>query len=429
MTITTGMPAMRVLHPAAGGYQGHIEAFGPLPVTAAPQMALAQVRDSGLRGRGGAWFPTAAKLAAVIENTTGWRTRPTVVANGMEGEPASSKDAVLLHRSPHLVLDGVVHAARIVGAEQAYIALHEGSSAAEPVARALSERPLNDGVEVVLRCLPQRYVASEESAVVAGIDSGRALPTLVKPFESGVGGRPTMVSNVETYANLALIARNGAAAFASTGVPQAPGTTLVTVSGAVVNPGVVEVPTGTPVADILAACGGTTGEIRGYLTGGYGGAWVGPELPAVRWDVTSVAAAGGTVGAGVLLALPTSVCPLVQLAAVSSWLASHSAGQCGPCRFGTSDIAADLGRIASGQFPRSDWTRLQDRLRLIVRRGGCRMPDGLSRFAASGLSLFSAEVGLHLVGQCSVPGGHVAVPVPPAGRHPVAAPKPRKVRR
>ena len=429
MTITTGFTASRVLHPTEGTYDGHVAAFGPLPQVAAPNIALAQVRDSGLRGRGGAWFPTAAKMSAVIEHTTGWRSRPTVVANGMEGEPASSKDAVLLHRNPHLVIDGIVHAARIVGAARADVALHEGSPAAEPVARALRERPLHDGVEVTLRFLPDRYVASEESAVVSGLDTGRALPTVTKPFESGIGGQPTLVSNVETYANLALIARSGSAAFAAVGAPHAPGTTLVTVSGAVAHAGVIEVPTGTPVSEILAACGGITEDVRGYLTGGYGGAWVGPDLPAERWDVTSIARVGGTVGAGVLLALPVSVCPLVQMSAVANWLASQSAGQCGPCRFGTSAVAGDLDRIAWGRFPRSDWPQLQDRLGLIVRRGGCRMPDGLSRFAATGLQVFSEEVGLHLAGGCSAPGGGLALPVPPADKHPVAAPKRKKARR
>lgn len=412
------------------GYAGHLERHGALPTPdprrgSAPGALVEESAQAGLRGRGGGWFPTHLKMRAVVESSSGRgrigaRRRPLVVGNGMEGEPASGKDAALLAAQPHLVIDGLVLAAEAVGAPEAVLAVHRGSPVARSLQIALDQRAATqpDRVPVRLVIPPARYVASEESALSHWIGEGLATPVYPdRPFQRGVSGRPTLVQNVETLAHLALIARHGAAWFASVGTPSAPGTTLVTVGGAVAMPGVLEVATGTPVDEILRRCGGTTDGVRGYLTGGYGGAWVSADsLTPAAWDPDSVRVAGGVIGAGVLWVLGNAVCPVHEMARVTSWMAGESAGQCGPCLFGLPAVADDVMALAIHESSAPRMRRLETRLGLVTGRGGCKHPDGTSRFVATGLAAFASEVDLHLQGMCTASGqarGSQGLPVPP----------------
>ncbi len=412
--------------------RAHQDAYGALPAvpgrrSAAPGGLVAEVERAGLRGRGGGWFPTHLKLRAVVESSAGRgrlsRTRhPVVIANGMEGEPASGKDAALLAASPHLVLDGIQVAARTIGATDAFIAVHRGSSTVPGLEQALDERARAGVDELPIRLVtpPARYVSSEESALSHWVGDGTGTPVYPdRPFQRGAAGRPTLVQNVETLAHIALIARFGGSWFAEIGASTAPGTTLVTVGGGVRQPRVVEVPTGTTVAQILQACGGPTGSIRGYLTGGYGGGWVpAGDFDRVAWDPDSVRAAGGVIGASVLWALDETACPLDEMARVAAWMAGESAGQCGPCVFGLPSVAADVRALALRQIDQAGMKQLDARLGLVAGRGGCKHPDGTARFVATGLAAFPDEVALHLDGRCSLAGRRDAasareLPVPP----------------
>lgn len=408
----------------------HVAQYGPLPEVTArrggtPGGLVDEVERAGLRGRGGGWFPTHLKLRAVVDSSQSRaplsRTkRPVVIANAMEGEPASSKDAVLISHSPHLVLDGITLAARTIGADDLFIAVHRDSALVPILERALAERA-EAGIDpepIRIVTPPARYVSSEESALSHWVGDGVATPVYPdRPFQRGAAGRPTLVQNAETLAHLALIARYGGAWFASVGSPAAPGTTLVSVGGAVHTPGVVEVPTGTPVRDILALCGGPIEPIRGYLTGGYGGGWVAAEgFADVAWDPDAVRTAGGVIGASVLWPIGASTCPMDELARVSAWMAGESAGQCGPCMFGLPALADDVRSLALRTI--TDTDQLSARLRLVTGRGGCKHPDGTARFVGTGLQAFSDEVALHLEGRCSVAGHRTgsdrhALPVPP----------------
>src|SRR5207249_605571 len=208
---------------------------------------------SGLTGRGGAGFPTAIKLRAVADS----RARTVVVANGVEGEPPSAKDRFLLAQNPHLVLDGA-EAAAAVGARDVVIALAEGAAHARArMAAAIEARRGTARARFQLVSAPDRFVAGEESALVQLLNGGPAKPTFVppRPFERGVDGRPTLVQNVETLANIGLIARFGPAWFRELGTAAEPGTVLVTVSGAVRDPGVYEVELGMPLRQIIQLCG------------------------------------------------------------------------------------------------------------------------------------------------------------------------------
>ena len=413
-------------------YQAFLDHYGPLPTHDGARVGQAdaltiELDKAGLRGRGGGWFPTARKVRAVMESAAARRSwskgrRPVVLANAMEGEPASSKDAVLLRHSPHLVLDGIQALAAGVGADRAYLAVHRAGPGHAQLEAVLGER--HDPVAVELIQLPPRYVASEESALAHWVGDGLATPVAGgRPFLRGVAGRPTAVLNVETLAHVGLVARFGGDWFAGVGTPEAPGTALVTVGGAVRGPGVVEIATGTPVAEVIDRCGGLVGEVSGFLTGGYGGAWVSPQsLEAAPWSPESIAAAGGVVGAGILWALDARQCPIREMHRVVRWMAGESAGQCGPCRFGLAAIASDLDLLGGHAATVADLHRIRARLPLVAQRGGCKHPDGVARFVTTGLHVFQEEVAHHLRGHCTATAGEFTLPVP-AGR-PTPAPLP-----
>jgi NADH:ubiquinone oxidoreductase subunit F (NADH-binding) len=258
-----------------------------------------------------------------------------------------------------------------------------------------------DPVAVRLVELPARYVASEESALVNFLNTGEARPTDTppRPYERGVRGRPTLVDNVETLANVALIARYGPDWFRALGSAAAPGTMLATVGGAVGTPGVRELPLGTTVSAALGASGGVAEPVGAVLVGGFGGNWVAmpaaAELPLTPEDL---AAAGGSLGVGMLLALPARACGLAETARIVRYLAGESAMQCGPCMFGLPSIARDLEMLTFGGRPEV-LDRLRRRLGVVRGRGACAHPDGAVRLAASALTVFAADVHAHAEGR------------------------------
>jgi NADH:ubiquinone oxidoreductase subunit F (NADH-binding) len=375
----------------------------------APTMLIDAVERAGLTGHGGAGFPTARKMRAVAG-----RRRPVVVVNAAEGEPASRKDAYLMHTRPHLVLDGAVLAADAVGAHEVIVALHAGPS---PVSAAVAERQAAglDPVAIKVVQVPKEYVASEETALVRFLSGAPALPTFTppRPFERGVNGRSTLVQNAETLAHLALIARHGDEWFRSVGTPDAPGSLLVTVAGAVQQPGVYELAFGMPLKAAFEAAGGLTEPVQAVLVGGYFGAWLPAETALrVRLTPADLVAAGAAIGAGVLLALPESSCGLAESQRVATWLAVQSAGQCGPCAWGLPAIAEDLAVLTRSGNTTNVKNRLERRLRLVEGRGACHHPDGTARFVASALRTFSADLARHRRGNPCPPTRHPVLPLP-----------------
>jgi NADH:ubiquinone oxidoreductase subunit F (NADH-binding) len=350
--------------------------LGPRP----PVDVLAAVEAAGVVGRGGGGFPTARKLASVRGR------RRTLVGNAAEGEPLSAKDAALLARAPHLVAEGLALAAAAIGAERAVLAVKAGTPGA--------------GLQV-----PDRYVASEESALANLAAGGPALPRTGRPADRG-----TLVLNAETLANVALAVHAGPAAYRAVGDPAEPGTRLLTVAGAVPAPGVVELPTGTPAGVALAAAGATPEGTAAVLTGGYGGTWLpGPAA----WDLpltnAAARAAGAALGPGILAVLPPHACGLAETARVTRWLAGQSAGQCGPCVFGLPDVAGALDAALAGN-PAAlaavrRWTAT------LPGRGACRHPDGAARLVTSALTVFAADLAAHVAGRPC--GGWSAPPVLP----------------
>jgi NADH:ubiquinone oxidoreductase subunit F (NADH-binding) len=385
----------------------HLGRYGPLPLRGGPEL-IAEVERSGLAGRGGAGFPAGRKLRAVAERAAGGRARRSqagavVVANGTESEPASAKDRMLLIRAPHLVLDGIAAAADAVGAARAYLSIHAGrDELALQLAAAIAERDQAglDRVPVQVVTVPAGYVSSQETALVNLLNGGPGKPTFTppRPFEKGAHGRPTLVTNVETLAHIALIARFGADWFREVGQAGtgAAGSALVTVSGAVRRPGVYEIALGLPLGDLLERAGGPSGPPQAVLAGGYFGGWL-PYGQALGTGICDPALrrAGAVLGPGVLVLLPQSACGLAETAWIASYLAGQSARQCGPCFNGLPALAGALRQIAFGR-PDGRVLGWAEHLRVLVSgRGACHLPDGATSFVASALRVFDGEVRQH----------------------------------
>jgi NADH:ubiquinone oxidoreductase subunit F (NADH-binding) len=292
-----------------------------------------------------------------------------------------------------------------VHADEAFVAVAQNDARGrEALEATLHERP-QDARRIELVEVPDRFVAGEESSLVHWLNGGPARPTFKppRPFERGVGGRPTLVQNVETLANLALLARFGSPWFRRVGTDDEPGSALVTVRGAVRRPSVVEVPLGTPLQSVLELCGGLTEPPRAVLVGGYFGSWIAADgnldLPLSKAGLERV---GASLGARTLVVLPRSACGLSETARIARYLAGESAGQCGPCVFGLPAVGHALDAIARGGTPTEGAVARLRRLEpQIARRGACTHPDGALRLVASALQVFADEIDHHLAGRCS----------------------------
>ena len=383
------------------GLAGHEREYGTLWLRGPagnrrPERLIDIVEAAGLTGRGGSGFPTGRKMRSVAG-----RGEAVVVANGAEGEPASAKDRLLLSYLPHLVLDGITLAADAVGATEAHLCVHrQEHDLIDGLAAAVAERRHAglDPVPIQVTGIPGRYVSSEQSSIVGYLNGGPAKPTFSppRPHESGVRGRPTLVNNVETLAHVALIARHGDRWFRGAGLPSAPGSMLVTVDGAVRWPGVYEIELGTAAGEVVALAGGPAEDLQALLIGGFFGAWLPVE---VAWPVpltqAGLRAAGGALGAGVMVALPGSSCGLAETARVMRYLAEQGAGQCGPCLMGLpalADAVADLA-FQGGRGRAAD--AIAALLPLIEGRGACRHPDGATQLARSAMRAFIEDARRH----------------------------------
>jgi NADH:ubiquinone oxidoreductase subunit F (NADH-binding) len=341
-----------------------------------------------------------------------------VIANGCEGEPASGKDKLLLSRAPHLVLDGALVAAAAVGAREIIVCVDRHASAAHAaMRRAIDERAaVETRVPVRLAAVPTHYVAGEESALVHWLNGGEAKPTVVppRPFERGVGGRPTLVDNAETLAHLGQIARWGSEWFRSVGTPAEPGSTLLTVSGAVERPGVYEVPLGAGLGRLLGRAGAAADGVSAVLVGGYFGTWLSiDQALSAPLSCDGLAPFGAGLGAGVVVALPRDACGIAESARVMAWLASQTAGQCGSCVNGLASLAEATSALALGGAPRDAPRALLRWADQVEGRGACRLPDGAVRFLRSALSTFRLDLDRHLRGgRCAGLGRPAVLPIP-----------------
>jgi NADH:ubiquinone oxidoreductase subunit F (NADH-binding) len=385
-------------------HASHLATFGPLPTDLGRSRLIDELQASGLQGRGGAAFPAWRKLAAVdhAKDPRSLADAPVVVANGAEGEPRSAKDATLLAASPHLVIDGLLLAGRAIGAAEFHLVT---TAARLPnVSRAVAERA--DAIAIRVHEVPEAFLSGEASAVIRAIGGGPSLPRdkAMRLSSSGLGGRPTLLHNVETLAQTALIARFGATWFRRLGTESEPGTRLVTVSGGRLAPTVREVVGGMTIASLVEAAGGTTDGLGAVLVGGYHGAWLPATHLRARLTRQELAPFGATPGAGILVLLDSHRCGLRESSAIANYLAEQSARQCGPCANGLPKMAEVLERLARGSRDASLPAEVRRLAALVRGRGSCHHPDGTAQLVLSALTVFASDVDAHLAGGCLADG-------------------------
>jgi NADH:ubiquinone oxidoreductase subunit F (NADH-binding) len=402
ITVTTwpGCPS-RLLGDRPGhtreNYPAYRELGGYRPL-ADPDELLGEVERSGLQGRGGAAFPLAVKLRAVRNNGR-VAGGTAVIANGEEGEPASIKDRWLLRHRPHLVLDGLRLAAAMVAADRAYAYVSDPESA-RSVEAALTERAFGD-ITVELYNVEPGYIAGEETAVTRAINGGPVKPTdkPPRPFQKGVGGRPTLVSNVETLANLPYLQQHGSAEFRSLGTSQSPGTFLVTLTGAGRPPGLYEIPHGLPFSELLALHGVSSEQVRGALLGGYFAGLLNRAVLDATLDHETLRGLGSGLGCGAISVI-TDDCAVAVAASVLAYFDRENAGQCGSCFNGTAAMAAVAGALRDGVATAEDLSRLRRWSVMLRGRGACATLDAATNVAGSLLDQFPHAVASHLDNTC-----------------------------
>src|SRR6202522_76745 len=375
--MTAGLDRLARLDLAA-----HNEIFGPLPrLSAEDLVAIASQVD--LRGQGGAAFPFARKLKAVMDTARKTGQPTIVVVNATEGEPGSFKDKMLMIRSPYLILSGAALVAEAMGADEVIIGVAGNELANRSIEAAIAaESGLRKMARVVQ--VPDRFISGESGALVRAINGKRPVPPGVKVLASdaGVDDLPTLLSNASTFAQLAVLALLGPERFAAVGTAAEPGTVLLSVGGSAGQAAVVEAPTGVPLAAVLDICQAPAGD--GVLVGGYHGMWL-PAGTAYAVPVSraGLAAVGGTLGSGIVLPQGDGTRPLGQLSRTPSSLAGESAGQCGPCKLGLPAIARSLAALIDGSGGIEALDVARRAAAAVNGRGACSHPDGTTRFVLS----------------------------------------------
>ena len=309
------------------------------------------IERSGLRGRGGAGYPFAEKLRAVRRNAQGGEAY--LVANGYDADPGSPLARTLLTRNGANVVRGVAIAAHAVGATQIYLYLHpEAIEARAAAERAIGEMGAELGVAIEIALGPGGFMGGEESALLAVLESRRAMARQRPPYPAaqGLRLRPTLVSSVETLAWLPLVVEEQARA----------NTKLVSVTGAVTRPGVYEVVLGTQLGEILSGAGGATGKLKGIHVGGPTGGILGTSRLDTRLDFDDLRVAGTHMGSAQVRAIAAGTCIVNEAATLFAYLARENCAICVPCRVGTKRVQAILESTYSGLGRDSDMAWLDE---------------------------------------------------------------------
>jgi NADH-quinone oxidoreductase subunit F len=388
-----------------GGYEGLRAALG---------MSSAEVIDtvkaSGLRGRGGAGFPTGVKWSFVPQATG----KPTyVVSNFDESEPGTYNNRELVEREPHQFLEGLAIAAYGVGSHEAYVYcrgefLYPGQVLHRAIGEAyeagiFGESLLGSGwaLNVILHRGAGAYICGEETALLSSLEGYRGQPRLRPPFPAveGLFACPTLINNVETLCNVPHILRNGPEWFAAIGPEKSPGTKVFSVSGKVERPGNYEVPLGTTLRALLADhAGGVLGgrRLKAWTPGGSSTPMLTDEHLDVALDFESVAAAGSLLGTGAVIVMDETDCIVEATRRLLAFYAHESCGKCTPCREGTWWVVRVLERIEAGLGRAEDLPLLDDLCRNILFRAFCALADGAVSPIQSSLKYFRDEYERHV---------------------------------
>ncbi len=371
-----------------------------------PSAVIATVAESGLRGRGGAGFPTGRKWGFLHYDP---HRPPYLLCNADESEPGTFKDHWLLEHDPHQVIEGILIAAHAIGAQEAFLYMRGEYVGLWPiVSRALQEtyqaglagsNILNSGesIEIIVVLGAGAYICGEETGLMESLEGKRPYPRVRPPFPAvrGFNGRPTVVNNVETLANLPWIFRQGSSAFRNVGTDESPGTKLISLSGAIAQPGVYEVPMGYPLKTLLEEEGGGPRAGRRFKAVIPGGTSVpiltADELVGITIDFESMRRAGTLLGSGGMIVFDDDASMPIMLQAISHFYATESCGECTPCREGTGWMASIVDRIANGAGKQSDLERLQRIANNIEGRTICGLGDAAVQPVRSFITKFRTE--------------------------------------
>jgi NADH:ubiquinone oxidoreductase subunit F (NADH-binding) len=394
-----------------------------------PAATIEEVSRSGLRGRGGAGFPTGRKWATVAAQRA---ERRYLVANGAEGEPATFKDRALLRANPYQLVEGLVIAAFAVGVDGVYVALKaQFAEEAERLTAAIQEMQ-SAGIcrdcEITIALGPDEYLFGEEKALLEVIEGKSPLPRLFPPYEHGLfatdvhsgwegsgtsavrlpsgGANPTVVNNVETLSNVPHILARGADWFRSLGTEGSPGTVVATVVGDVVRPGVGEVELGTPLRDVIEGVGGgtTPGRRVKAVFSGVANAVLTEASLDLPLDHAAFEAAGSGLGAAGFMVFDDTACMVEIARMISRFLYIESCGQCPACKRGSEEITAALERVEAGAADERTIGDLAGWLRKVTDGNRCFLAVEEQQVVASVLERFGEEVAEHLAaGRCPRP--------------------------
>lgn len=369
-----------------------------------------ELKASGLRGRGGAGFPTGLKWSFMPRNAPGEKY---IVCNSDEGEPGTFKDRDILRFNPHALVEGMMIAGYTIGATTGFNYIrgefwepYERFEAAIHEARAaglLGENILGSGVNFDLHTHlgGGAYICGEETALLESIEGKKGQPRFKPPFPASYGlfGKPTTINNTETLASIPLILQNGGKWFLDIGIPNNGGPKLFSVSGHVNKPGNYEIPMGTPFAELLEMAGGMRNgnKLKAVIPGGSST----PMLPGdvmmdVSMDYDSIAKAGSMLGAGSVIVMDETTCIVKALARISYFYYEESCGQCTPCREGTGWLSRVVNRIENGQGRQEDIDLLLNVSKKIEGRTICGLGDAAAMPVSGAIKYFRDEFQYHV---------------------------------
>lgn len=391
-----------------GGYKAVRKALRGMT----PKEVLEAVKQSNLRGRGGAGFATGMKWSFVPMGQ-GAPHPKYVVANADEMEPGTFKDRLLLEGNPHQLIEGMILAAYAVEADIGYIFLRWAYATAEKRLRhALAEAYAAGylgkgllggawGLEMHLHVSAGRYMCGEETALMNSLEGGRAIPRSRPPYPqvSGLWGRPTVVNNVETLCNVPHIIRNGPEWYRNLTQSTDGGTKLYGVSGRVKKPGLWELPMGTPLREILEHAGGMLEgyKFRAVIPGGASTEFLSDAHMDLKMDFDTVQKAGSRLGTGTMIVLDDRTCPVGMIQNLEMFFARESCGWCTPCRDGLPWTARLLKAIEEGEGRPEDLERLRLHTKLLgMGHTFCALAPGAMEPLASGLTLFKEDFERHI---------------------------------
>ena len=411
--MTNDGPANLPLYEANGGYGAVRDTLGKQD----PAAILQIVKDSNLRGRGGAGFPTGMKWSFVPEpgSPVAGEGHRYLVANADEMEPGTFKDRLLMEQDPHQLIEGMILAAYTISADVGYIFIRHEYHAAikrlrDAITDAMARNYLGANIQgsdfsfhLHVHVSAGRYICGEETALLNALEGKRAIPRAKPPFPqvSGLWGRPTIVNNVETLCNITHIVARGADWFKSLGRGQDSGTKLFGASGRVTRPGCWELPMGTPIREILEehASGMARGyELKGFLPGGASTDFLLPEHLDLPMDYEAVMQAGSRMGTGTMIILDDRSCPVGMIANLIKFFARESCGFCTPCREGLPWVQLILDNMEAGKGLPEDLESLERQAGFIGAIGNthCAHAPGAMEPLVSGLKYFGDEFKAHI---------------------------------